>query len=92
MKTPVNLIIDMIDGCYDPLNHSNTFDLGVQYMTNSVITFPRVEEQPGSGQSLPGCKSYPVFKGLVPRDFDGGSFTWKSASRVEESELYSLRK
>ena len=54
-------ILEMIEGCYDKADESNTFDLGVQPMTGSMITFPKVEEYTGCGANLPGFKSYPVY-------------------------------
>jgi hypothetical protein len=92
MKTPVHLLLRMIEGIYDDEDEENAFDLGVQYMSEDIITFPRVEERPGSG-NLPGCKSYSVFKGLVPDNFNGGSFTWKgSNAALQGDELYAQRK
>ena len=92
MKTPVHLILQMIDDFYDADNEDNTFDLGVQYLDDKVFTFPRVEKRPGCGEDLRGFKSYPLFKGLVPSEFDGGSFTWKTTHQVDETDLYTQTK
>ena len=92
MKAPVHHILEMIDGCYDKADESNTFDLGVQHLTGSMITFPKVEEYPGCGANLPGFKSYPVFKGLVDEDFEGGSFTYVRKHAVDALEPYTLTK
>ena len=92
MKAPVHSIMEMIIDCYDKADETNTFDLGVQYMTGEVITFPKVKKFPGCGENLPRCKSYPVFKGLVPDDFEGGSFTYVRKNAVDDSEPYTLTK
>lgn len=84
MKIPVHLMIEKLDGCYDDLDETNQFDLGVQYMLEKMITFPRVDAA--------GWKSYPIFKGLVPNDFNGGSLTWLSSSPLEDGEEYNHRK
>ena len=52
----MHIILEMITDCYDKADEFNTFDLGVQYMTGEVITFPKVEQYPGCGANLPGCK------------------------------------
>jgi hypothetical protein len=92
MKTPVHLLLRMIESICNDEDPENAFDLRVQYISKDIITFPRVEERPGSG-NLPGCKSFPVFKGLVPDNFTRGSFTWKgSNAALQGDELYAQRK
>jgi hypothetical protein len=66
---------------YDNLDKSNTFDIAVEYAMKTIPTFPRVSIGPGF-PTLPGFKSYLMFPGLVPPDFDGGSLTWKNPSQV----------
>ena len=92
MKAPVHIILNMINKCYDKEDERNTFDLGVQYMTGDIITFPKVEKYPGCGENLPGCTSYPVYKGLVDEDFEGGSFTYIKKGPVDGLEPYTLTK
>lgn len=84
MKIPVNLMLKKLDNCYDAEDDTNQFDLGVQYMMEKMITFPLVEAA--------GWKSYPIFKGLVPNDFKGGSLTWLSSSPLNDHEMYNHRK
>ena len=91
MKTHVHLMLEKLEGCYDDQDETNEFDLGVQYMMDDMITFPRVESQPGSCVDATGCKSYPIFKGLVPVDFEGGSLTWLSKAPLV-GEVYNHRK
>ena len=43
MKTPVHLILRMIEPFYDQEDMTKTFDLGVQYMFQDMVTFPRVD-------------------------------------------------
>lgn len=89
MKTPVHLILAMIEPYYDNEDETNTYDLGVQYMSKDMVTFPRVEMNPGDGVDLEGFKSYSTMKGLVPEGFTGGSFTWTAPRKLDDEELYS---
>ena len=91
MRIAVHLMLAKLDGCYDDEDESNEFDLGVQYLMDDMITFPRVESEPGSRVDATGCMSYPICKGLVPEDFEGGSLTWLgirlASSRSEERRV-----
>lgn len=92
MKVPVHLLLKKLEGIYDEDDETNTWDLGVQFMSPRMITFPKVVSSKNSANIATGCKSYPVFKGLVPDDFDGGSFTWLAKSELNDGELYNHRK
>ena len=92
MKTPVHMIVKMIKPYYDPLDESNTFDLGIQYLSNDMVTWPRVETDKGDGVDVPGFKSYLILKGLLPADFTGGSFTWNTTSKIDETDDFNQLK
>ena len=85
-------MLKKLEGCYDEDDETNMFDLGVQYMMPRMITFPRVESSVSCANNAPGCTSYPVFKGLVPDNFEGGSFTWISKSPSNDGEPYNHSK
>lgn len=58
-------------GCYT----STDLEVGISEPVRQLFCLldylHRVESSPGSREDATRCTSYPVFKGLVPNDFEG---------------------
>ena len=66
MKCDVNLMLPWLETFYDASDRSYTFDLGAQFMTDVLCSFPIVSIRPDA-DSLPGFKYYHTLEGTIPR-------------------------